>query len=222
MLEIKDLKVDIVNIAVLRGISMAAPDKQITVLVGRNGAGKTTTMRSVMGLLKIISGTVLLGGREIIGTPVHERVHQGIGYMPEDRRIIPTSTVEENLLLPTWTTAHTDVEERLSSVYDLIPEIKRLSKRKGLHLSGGEQKLVALGRAMMAARKLLLLDEPFEGVAPRLVKRIWEVINSFQAELPIVISSSDYGEIEQYAHNAYFIDRGVIVDRRTKTETPEN
>ena len=219
MLEIRDLKVNILNIAVLHGISMAAPKKQITVLVGRNGAGKTTTIRSVMGLLKIGSGSVLLDGRELIGTPVHERVHQGIGYMPEDRRIIPTSTVEENLRLPTWTTRNTDVEQRLSRVYELIPEIKRLSRRKGLHLSGGEQKLVALGRAMMAARKLLLLDEPFEGVAPRLVKRIWEVINSFQEELPIVISSSDYGEIEQYAHNAYFIDRGMIVDRKTATET---
>ncbi|MFW6335170.1 MAG: ABC transporter ATP-binding protein [Desulfosalsimonas sp.] len=214
MLEIRDLNVSILNVEVLRGISMRAPAREITALVGRNGAGKTTTIRSVMGLVKITSGSVLLEEEKITGTPVHARVQQGIGYMPEDRRIIPSSTVEENLLMPTWNTAHNDADERLSRIYEIIPEIKRLSRRKGLHLSGGEQKLVALGRAMMAGRKLLLLDEPFEGVAPRLVKRIWEVINSFQAELPIIISSSDYAEIEKYAHGAYFIDRGAIVDYR--------
>ncbi|MFW6080575.1 MAG: ABC transporter ATP-binding protein [Desulfosalsimonas sp.] len=214
MLEIRDLKVSILNVEVLRGVSMAAPARQITALVGRNGAGKTTAMRSVMGLIKTASGSILLEGEDITGTPVHTRVQQGVGYMPEDRRIIPSSTVEENLLMPTWNTRHNDADKRLSRIYEIIPEIKRLSRRKGLHLSGGEQKLVALGRAMMAGRKLLLLDEPFEGVAPRLVRRIWEVINSFQAELPIVISSSDYAEIEQYAHGAYFIDRGTIVDYR--------
>ncbi|MFW5875051.1 MAG: ABC transporter ATP-binding protein [bacterium] len=214
MLEIRDLNVSILNVEVLRGISMRAPAREITALVGRNGAGKTTTIRSVMGLVKITSGSILLEEEKITGTPVHARVQQGIGYMPEDRRIIPSSTVEENLLMPTWNTAHNDAGERLAKVYEIIPEIKRLSRRKGLHLSGGEQKLVALGRAMMAGRKLLLLDEPFEGVAPKLVKRIWEVISSFQAELPIVISSSDYAEIEHYAHGAYFIDRGAIVDYR--------
>lgn len=214
MLEIRDLKVSILNVEVLRGVSISAPGKEITALVGRNGAGKTTTMRSVMGLVKTDSGRILLDEEEITGTPVHQRVQQGIGYMPEDRRIIPSSTVEENLLMPTWNTKHTDAGDRLSRIYEIIPEIKRLSRRKGLHLSGGEQKLVALGRAMMAGRKLLLLDEPFEGVAPRLVRRIWEVINSFQEDLPIIISSSDYAEIEQDAHRAYFIDRGAIVDHR--------
>lgn len=222
MLEIRDLKVSILNVEVLRGVSIAAPGKEITALVGRNGAGKTTTMRSVMGLIKTESGRILLDGEEITGTPVHQRVQQGIGYMPEDRRIIPSSTVEENLLMPTWNTKHTDAGDRLSRIYEIIPEIKRLSRRKGLHLSGGEQKLVALGRAMMAGRKLLLLDEPFEGVAPRLVRRIWEVINSFQEDLPIIISSSDYAEIEQDAHRAYFIDRGAIVEHREeRKEEPE-
>ncbi|MFO7840346.1 MAG: ATP-binding cassette domain-containing protein [Desulfosalsimonadaceae bacterium] len=214
MLEIRELKVSILGVEVLRGVGMTAPRREITALVGRNGAGKTTTIRSVMGLAKIASGNIVLDGEDITGKPVHTRVQQGIGYMPEDRRVIPSSTVEENLLMPTWNTDHGDADTRLSKIYEIIPEIKRLSRRKGLHLSGGEQKLVALGRAMMAGRNLLLLDEPFEGVAPRLVRRIWEVINSFQEELPIVISSSDYAEIEQFAHRAYFIDRGTIVESR--------
>lgn len=221
MLEIKGLSVSILNVNVLRDINLIAPKQEISVLVGRNGAGKTSTMRSIMGLLKPTRGSILLDGKEMIRTPVHERVMQGVGYMPEDRRIIPTSTVEENLLLPTWSTKPSDTEERLDRVYQLIPEIKRLSKRKGLHLSGGEQKLVALGRAMMAARKLLLVDEPFEGVAPKLVERIWEVINSFEAELPIIISSSDYGEIEEHAHRTYFIERGAI-DNAIDMRIPNN
>lgn len=212
MLEIKDLKVDIKNLQILRGIKLGASQGQITALVGRNGAGKTTTMRAVMGLLKIKSGIILLDKNDLIGTPVHDRVSLGVGFMPEDRRIIPSISVEENLLLPTWNTQFNDTDKRLSKIYELIPEVKKLSRRKGCYLSGGEQKLTALGRAMMAGRKLILLDEPFEGVAPKLVGRIQEIINIFQENLSIIISTSEYRDIPKQVSTVYFIDRGVIVN----------
>jgi branched-chain amino acid transport system ATP-binding protein len=214
MLQIEGLSVKIQNLTILRDVSIAVPKGKIVSLVGRNGAGKTTTMRSVLGLTKINSGTIKLNDIDLCSTPVHNRVNQGIGYMPEDRRIIPPITVEENIIMSTWSGKHDNIEERLAKVYEQLPEVKAFSKRTGAQLSGGQQKLVALARAMFTARTLLLLDEPFEGVAPALVDRMWSTIRDYMEDLPILVSTSEYTEVEQWSDKAYVIDRGEIIEAK--------
>ena len=214
MLTIEGLTVKIQNLTILRDISITVPNGKIISLVGRNGAGKTTTIRSVLGLIKASSGSIKLDEIDLCATPVHKRVIQGISYMPEDRRIIPTITVEENILLPAWAGKFEDTKKRLAEVYEQLPEVKEMARRTGAQLSGGQQKLVALARAMFASRTLMLLDEPFEGVAPALVDRMWGTIRDYQKEMPILVSTSEYGQVEEWADEAYVIERGEITGVR--------
>src|SRR5205085_12514353 len=139
---------------ILRDVSLEVPAGSMTGLIGRNGAGKTTLMKSVMGLLAASSGSIDIGGVDLRKIQTHQRAALGIGYMPEDRRLIPSLTVEENILLPGWATGQKKAGERLARIYQMIPEVKEQSGRKGLQLSGGQQKLVALARALMSGTKL--------------------------------------------------------------------
>jgi branched-chain amino acid transport system ATP-binding protein len=135
----------------------------------------------------------------------------GIGYMPEDRRLIPDLTVEENLLLPAWAAKLPDAAQRLERVYRLIPEIRGFAPRKGTQLSGGQQKMVAIGRALMCGDKLLLLDEPFEGVAPALAHRLVEVVGSLKLEgMTVILSESDLQHSERMVDRILVIDRGAV------------
>src|SRR5438105_4800400 len=150
MLEVRDLGVSIAAVQILRGVSLAVPDQAMIGLIGRNGAGKTTLMKTLMGLHRAASGSVQFDGRDLLAQPTHARVRLGIGYMPEDRRLIPDLTVEENVLVPAWAAGLADARERLERVYGLIPEMRAFAPRKGLALSGGQQKLAALARALIA------------------------------------------------------------------------
>jgi branched-chain amino acid transport system ATP-binding protein len=180
-------------------------------LIGRNGAGKTTLMRTIMGLLGQASGTMDFEGAALAGVPTHRRVSLGIGYMPEDRRLVPGLSVEENVLLPAWSGGLKDTSERLASVYRAIPEVQEFRARKALHLSGGQQKLVALARAMMAGTRLLLLDEPFEGVAPVLARRLAEVIAGLrQTGLSAILSESSLAHAHGLLDRVFVIDRGAV------------
>jgi branched-chain amino acid transport system ATP-binding protein len=172
MLSVANLDVGIGAVQILRDVSFALPTGSMTGLIGRNGAGKTTLMKSIMGLLKPSRGDIVLDDRSLLESPTHRRNALGVGYMPEDRRLIPDLTIEENLLVPAWAVKAPDARERLERVYTMVPELRDFAPRKGLQLSGGQQKLAALGRALMSGRKLLLLDEPFEGVAPALAQRL--------------------------------------------------
>ena len=136
-------------------------------LIGRNGAGKTTFMRALMGLVPA-TGTVGLGEVDLLALPPHRRAAFGLGYMPEDRRLVPEFTVEENILLPGWSIGLDGADRRLEWIFGLMPEIATFAASRAIQLSGGQQKMVALGRALMAGTRLLLLDEPFEGLAPAL------------------------------------------------------
>jgi branched-chain amino acid transport system ATP-binding protein len=211
MLRIEGLDVSIASVGILRGVNMDVPTGKFAGLIGRNGAGKTTLMRSVMGILPPRQGSISFDGSPLGKTPVHQRARNGIGYMPEDRRLVPSLSVEENVLIPAWSAGMADTRARLADVYKMIPEVEAFSGRKALQLSGGQQKLVALARALMCGTKLLLLDEPFEGVAPVLAKRLAEVIAGLkQRGLSIVLTESDLSHSREMLDVIYSIDRGQV------------
>ena len=211
MLETRALQSSIAGTRILRRADLIVEPGTTVGLVGRNGAGKTTFMRSVMGLLPPDGGEIRVDGTDVTREPAHTRAAIGIGYMPEDRRLIPEFTVEQNILLPLNALGEAIDRGRLDWVYDLMPEIGRFADRKAMSLSGGQQKLVALGRALIVGRKLLLLDEPFEGVAPALAQRLIEVIGKLRGEgLSVLLSESDHVHSADLVDGLYVIERGEI------------
>jgi len=214
MLRLSGVSVSIGPVGILRNVSLEVGAGQCAGLIGRNGAGKTTLMRTIMGLLPCREGTVEVGGAALGRVPAHRRVAQGVGYMPEDRRLVPGLSVEENVLLPAWSTGLPDAAGRLERVYQAIPEVKEFRARRALQLSGGQQKLVALARAMMAGTRLLLLDEPFEGVAPVLARRLAEVIAGLRNDgLTVVLSESSLAHARELLDRVFVIDRGEVAPR---------
>jgi len=179
-------------------------------LIGRNGAGKTTLLRALMGALPA-SGKAELGHVDLMTLPAHRRAALGIGYMPEDRRLVPEFTVEENIRLPTWSTRVDGVDERLEWIFGIMPEVARFASRRALELSGGQQKMVALARALMAGTRILLLDEPFEGLAPALARRLGEVLANLKTEgVSVLIAESNEVHVLDLLARAYRIERGVV------------
>jgi branched-chain amino acid transport system ATP-binding protein len=210
LLEIDDLVVEIQSMPALRGFSIRVARGAMVSLVGRNGAGKTTLMRSIMGHLTPARGTIRFEGDDLAARPRHARAALGIGYMPEDRCLVPQLTVEENILLPLWVADHLDRKARLELVYDVIGEIAEFRHRKALLLSGGQQKLVALGRALAIGTKCLLLDEPFEGIAPALSERLSEVLASLRGkDLTLLMSQSDMNHSRALIDVEFTIERGA-------------
>jgi branched-chain amino acid transport system ATP-binding protein len=214
MLKIANLNVSIQSVQILRNISIDLPEESMVGLVGRNGAGKTTFLKSIMGYLKVDSGSIVFKNQDLVTAPTNLRNEAGIGYMPEDRRLIPELTVEENILVPLWANKHPNPMERLEYVYGLIPELRDHSRRRGLQLSGGQQKLVALGRALTIGSKLLLLDEPFEGVAPALAQRLAEVISKLKGQgMTVIFSESDLQYSRHLVQKVFSIDRGTVLQQ---------
>jgi branched-chain amino acid transport system ATP-binding protein len=210
MLELRDLHVDIASAQVLRGLRLQVGKGQMVGLVGRNGAGKTSTLRSIMGHLTPRMGQILFDGQDLVPMPAHVRAGLGIGYMPEDRGLVPELTVEENMVLPLWVSPTLDLSERLNWVYEVLPELKAMSDRRALLLSGGQQKLVALARALAVGTRLLLLDEPFEGVAPALSMRLSEVIGKLKStDLSVLIAQSDVNHANDLLDAQVVIERGA-------------
>ena len=210
-LKISKLFVSIGSVQILRNISLSVQKGEFVGLIGRNGAGKTTLMRSIMGLLPTNSGEIYCINQSIKKLQNHQIPNLGIGYMPEDRRLVPNLTVKENILLPAWANQIKDSKSKLEKILNYIPEIKVFLNRKGLELSGGQQKLAALARALMIGDKLLLLDEPFEGVAPVLANRLLEVIETLKnSGLSVLLSESDFTHSKKIIDNIYKIDRGEI------------
>ncbi len=214
MLRLEAVSVSIGPVGILRNVSLEVGAGEFAGLIGRNGAGKTTLMRTIMGILGHRAGAVEFEGAALARVPTHRRVSLGIGYMPEDRRLVPGLSVEENVLLPAWSAGFADTGQRLSRIYGAIPEVRELRARKALHLSGGQQKLVALARAMMAGTRLLLLDEPFEGVAPVLARRLAEVIAGLRASgAAVVLSESSLAHAHGLLDRVFVIDRGALAER---------
>jgi branched-chain amino acid transport system ATP-binding protein len=212
LIEIEDLVVDIRSMTALRGFSMQVDKGAMVSLVGRNGAGKTTLMRSIMGHLKPVRGRLRFEGQDLSARPRHARAALGIGYMPEDRCLVPQLTVEENILLPLWVGRHIERKARLDFVYEVIAELAEMRDRKALLLSGGQQKLVALGRALAIGTKCLLLDEPFEGIAPALSERLAEVLASLRGKaLTMLMAQSDMNHSRELVDLEFMIERGANV-----------
>ena len=212
MLQIETLHVNIQSVEALRGLSLTVPKGRMVGLVGRNGAGKTTLMRSVMGHLKARQGRIHFDGQDLLALPPQARAALGIGYMPEDRGLVPELTVEENILVPVWVSKSLQADERLALVYGVLPELVPMKERKALLLSGGKQKLVALARALAVGTRLLLLDEPFEGVAPALSKRLGEVIAGLKGtEISVLIAQSDLNHSRKLVDAEFTIERGANV-----------
>ena len=214
MLKVEGLHVAIQSVIALRGMSLEVADGTMVGLIGRNGAGKTTLLRSVMGHVAPTQGRITFKGQDLATLPPHARAAMGIGYMPEDRGLVPELTVEENILIPVWVSPNLNAQERLSLVYKVLPELMEMKDRRALLLSGGQQKLVALARALAVGTSLLLLDEPFEGVAPALSKRLGEVIAGLKgSDVSVLIAQSDLNHSRKLVDREFVIERGANLDK---------
>ncbi len=213
MLSVRDLVVDIQSSRILRGISLEAKPTELVCLVGRNGAGKTTTLRTIMGYLRPVSGTIELGGRSLVNMPTHRVAALGVGYAPEESEVFGDLTVAENIELPTWTrpTARA-VSDRVDLAYRVFPKLRQYAERGGTQLSGGERKMVSIARALALDPTLLLLDEPFEGLSPAIIPTIAEGIASIrEMGHAVVMAESNVYHIPDYADWLYVLERGEIV-----------
>ena len=203
---------------ILRGVSLTVGDGEAVCLVGRNGAGKTTTIDSIMGLLPIRSGKIAFKERDITRLPTHERARLGIGYSPEDSGIFPDLTVAENFQISQLmgasrgrasSTSGAEMDERVLAVF---PEVKEFTGRRGLNLSGGQKKMVAIARAMTLSPSILLLDEPFDGLAPVVVNRFIDAVKKIKdMGISLLIAESNLNTATPIADRLYAIDRGEII-----------
>jgi branched-chain amino acid transport system ATP-binding protein len=206
---------------ILRGVSLTVQHGEAVCLVGRNGAGKTTTIDSIMGLLPVRAGKVAFQGRDITRLPAHQRALLGIGYAPEDAGIFPDLTVEENFQITSWLArpggaggATAPAGNGYERVFSIFPEVREFLTRRGLHLSGGQKKMVAISRAIALSPSVLLLDEPFEGLAPVVVTRFIEAVKAIKAlGISVLIAESNLVNATRVADRLYAIDRGEIIFR---------
>jgi len=225
MLEVERLNTFRGPAHVLRDVRLSVGDAETVCLVGRNGAGKTTTIDSIMGLLPVRSGTVTFKGRDITGLPTHERALGGIGYAPEDAGIFPDLTVAENFQISQslargarMTGAAIDPR-----VFELFPEVRDFTARRGLFLSGGQKKMVAIARALTLSPSILLLDEPFEGLAPVVVSRFIDAAKRIKAMgVSLLIAESNLMTAARVADRLYAIDRGEIIFEGSPARAFEN
>lgn len=216
MLELGDITVNIGPFTILRHLGLKVPSGSVVGLVGRNGAGKTTTLRTIMGLIPLARGTITLDGLDLAAMAAHERARLGIGYLPEDRRLIAALTVHENLLIPAQAVGLKEPQKQIESVYALLPEVGKNAALRANNLSGGQQKLVALARSFVTGTRLLLLDEPFEGISTALSRRLSSVIREYQSSvrgLSVLVAESDLKRTAMLAEQVYVIERGEVVEQ---------
>ncbi len=215
MLALDNVSVDLARTTVLRQVSATLDDGTTVAVVGRNGAGKTTLLRSIMGLVAVKGGRIVLDGTDLGTVPAHRRTRAGIGYAPEDRVIFPALTVEENLRLPCEVQGLDAAESgrRLASTLDVVPQLREMLPRSGAALSGGQGKMVALGRALMIGTKLGLLDEPFQGLAPVLALQYAEALGRLRHARPalcVVITESNRSLLRGLPDQTLVLERGAL------------
>jgi len=212
-LEIKDLHVHYDKIEAIKGISVVVNEGEIVTLIGANGAGKTTTLKTISGLRKVSSGAIMFDGQDISKVPAHERVDLGISQAPEGRGIFPGMTVLENLEMGKFHRKNRKAEmnEDLDNIYTLFPRLKERSSQAGGTLSGGEQQMLAIGRALMSRPKVLLLDEPSMGLAPQMIANIFRIITQINKQgVTILLVEQNAQQALTHAHRAYVLETGLV------------
>ena len=212
-LEIKDLHVHYDKIEAIKGISVVVNEGEIVTLIGANGAGKTTTLKTISGLRKVSSGAIMFDGQDISKVPAHERVDLGISQAPEGRGIFPGMTVLENLEMGKFHRKNRKAEmnEDLDNIYTLFPRLKERSSQVGGTLSGGEQQMLAIGRALMSRPKVLLLDEPSMGLAPQMIANIFRIITQINKQgVTILLVEQNAQQALTHAHRAYVLETGLV------------
>jgi branched-chain amino acid transport system ATP-binding protein len=224
MLVIRDLVVDIQRSRILHGISLDVRAGELVCLVGRNGAGKTTTFRTIMGLRKPASGDIMLDGQSLLRRRPFEIARAGICFAPEESEVFGDLTVAENIALPTWARGNSrHAEDRIAMAYKVFPRLERYRERGGQQLSGGERKMVSIARALAADPKILLLDEPTEGLSPAIVPSIIDAIAAIRASgHAVFIAESNVHHIPDFADRLYVIERGEIVFSGRPAEARDN
>ena len=220
LLEISQIDVFYGRVQALRGVSLTVDGGEIVALIGSNGAGKTTTLRTISGLMHPTGGKIVFDGRDLTQTKAHEVVRSGICQSPEGRRLFPRMIVYDNLMMGTYARKNrTGIEDDIARVYDLFPRLKERTKQLAGTLSGGEQQMLAIGRALMAHPKLLMLDEPSLGLAPILVETIFRVCTDINAQgMPILLVEQNASQALGIAHRAYVLETGNIVQTGTGKE----
>ena len=225
MLELEDVHTFYGNIEALKGISLTVEEGEIVTLIGSNGAGKSTTLRSISGLTPPRVGSIKFKGKDVGETPPQEIVRQGISLSPEGRKIFPRMTVRENLDLGAYLRRDLDVQSDLERVFDLFPRLKEREKQKAGTMSGGEQQMLAMGRALMARPQMLLLDEPSMGLAPVLVERIYETVEEINKQgTTILLVEQNANFALGVSNRAYVLEVGAITltdDSEKLRENPE-
>jgi len=221
MLEIESLNQYYGGSHILRGVSLVAPEKKLTVLLGRNGVGKTTLLRCLMGVVPTKSGTIKWQGQALSSLPPHARVSRGLAYVPQGRDIFPRLTVEENLLVGAASRkAPKNVPDR---IYELFPVLRDMRARRGGDLSGGQQQQLAIGRALMSEPQLLILDEPTEGIQPSIIRDIGRTLRQLVEEfgLTVLLVEQYYDFARELADQYWVMSRGEVVDGGTGSEMDE-
>lgn len=224
MLEIKDLHVSYGGIQALRGVSLNVPDGKIVTLIGANGAGKSTLMRTISGLVKAQSGSILWNGQELLGKPIDQIVVSGIAMSPEGRRVFADLTVLENLKIGAYLRKDkAETEKDLEWVYSLFPRLRERSWQSAGTLSGGEQQMLAVGRALMSKPKLLMLDEPSLGLAPIVVREIFDIIRTVnQQGITVLLNEQNANMALKVADYAYVLETGTLTLSGTGAELLTN
>ena len=220
MLKVKEIHCGYDGAPVIRGLSLEVNEGEIVAILGANGAGKSTTMRTICGLMHPEKGQILFRGEDITRSPASENIRKGISYIPEGRRLFPKLSVRENLELGAFTvTDRAVIEERLEEMFTIFPKLKARSSQTAETLSGGEQQMLAIGRALMARPELMLMDEPSMGLAPLLVKEIFEIIKDINAQgTTILLVEQNANMALSIADKAFVIETGEIVLQGTAAE----
>lgn len=223
MLELKTLDASIGIIPILRGVDLAIGAGETIALIGRNGAGKTTVLRTIMGFTKVTRGEIAFEGRPITGLHPPKRPALGIGYAPEDRRLFSAFTVEDNILLPAQAAGldRVETQRRLDRAYHILPELIAMKDRPGGTVSGGQGKMVALARALMLGTKLVMLDEPFQGLAPALAQRYAEALRTLRdsdSSVTLIITESNPALLRGFADRTLVIERGEVAEGHLKAQ----